>query len=459
MKNMLKWLIPVGLSVMFYALPITGLNEAGHRIGAVFILASLLWILESIPIYATSMVIMAMLSLLATNQTFSIFQLDESYKGALLSYADIYGTFASPVIMLFLGGLFLARAASLYKVDQNLARVFFSLTGRNATMVLMGVMGITACFSMFMSNTATTAMMLTLILPVVSSLPGDDGLKKALVISVPVAANIGGIGTPIGTPPNAVALAALEKTGETISFLKWMLLGVPYVVILLICALFLIKAVFKSETKEIEIQLNGSFLKTAKAWVVYITGIVTITGWLTSGLHPFSSSVVAFIPVLIFSMTAIVDARELQKMNWDILWLIAGGLSLGIAMEKSGFNQWMVMQIPFESIHPLGIILCMALLGVALSTFISNTATANLLIPVAISLSFLLPENKLLLPVALSFSCSVAMALPISTPPNALAFATGEIESGDLLKIGGVVSLTGVALLLVFSTLWKSMGL
>ena len=157
---------------------------------------------------------------------------DKEALGTLIDYKDIIGTFASPIIILFLGGFFLAMAATKYRLDQNLAKLLLKPFGENPKMVMMGLMIITAIFSMFMSNTATTAMMLSILMPVLAVfLPGDSG-KIGFTFAIPVAANIGGIGTPIGTPPNAVALKYL--TGDhLITFGQWMIFAVPYVIALL----------------------------------------------------------------------------------------------------------------------------------------------------------------------------------------------------------------------------------
>src|SRR5690606_27447080 len=166
---------------------------------ALFLLAALFWIFEPIPIYATSMLIIV-IELLFLSDTSILFAKSEGpLFGQLLPYKDIMATLASPVIVLFLGGFFLAAAATKYRLDQNISRVLLKRLGENPRVVLLGIMSVTAAFSMFMSNTATTAMMLSILIPVLKMFPANDKGRIAFVLAIPIAANLGGIGTPIGT--------------------------------------------------------------------------------------------------------------------------------------------------------------------------------------------------------------------------------------------------------------------
>ena len=454
-----QWLGPLLAALAFYFLPLTGLEEGARRIGCIFIIAACYWVLEVVPIYATSLLIMLLEILFISDKTMPFLQITNTAGKFYITQNEVFASFASTTIILFLGGLFLAQAATKYKLDQNLARVIFQAFGTNSATALFSLMIVTAVFSMFMSNTATTAMMLAIVVPIAAGLSREDPLGKALILSVPIASNIGGIGTPIGTPPNAVALAALEKAGYFISFGKWMVLGVPYVLILLGVAYALLRVLFKSDTRKLSIAMEGAFLKSREAKLVYAVFGGTIILWLTEPFHALPSALVAFLPVVIFSLFGIVGKKELRLISWDILWLIAGGMALGEGMEKTGLNTWVVGCISFETLPPVGILALLAIAALALSTFISNTATANLLVPIALSLSALHPASVLLLPVVLAFACSIAMALPISTPPNALAYGTGFIDSRDLLKTGLVISVIGFLLLLGFSKAWQWAGL
>ncbi len=443
---LIVWLVPTSF------IPIDDLTIVEHRVIALFILAALFWILEPVPIYATSIMIMVLLLTTVSDQSFILFQTgsEEAVFGTLIRYQDIMGTFASPVIMLFLGGFFLAMAATKYRLDLNLANVLLRPFGNNPRFVLIGIIAITALFSMFMSNTATTAMMLALLVPVLTLFkPGDRG-KIAFGLAVPFSANIGGIGTIIGTPPNAIAVRYL--TGEyAIGFGQWMAFALPFVIIMLAFLWFILLRIYPVETETVNLKIGGKFLRNWKAIVVYCTFAVTLILWLLDFLHGMNAYIVALIPVAIFSITTIINKEDLRKISWDVLWLVAGGLALGLALERTGLAESIVASIPLGNFAPMLIVAFACLITIILSNFISNTATANLLLPIMVALGTSLPElygigglRYIVLTVA--FACSLGMAMPISTPPNALSYASGFFKTNDMLKMGIIVGVVGLTL-------------
>lgn len=453
-----KLLVAVLVPALVWMLPtawlgIPDLTVLEHRTIVIFLLAALLWILEPIPIYATSIVIIV-LELLVLSTSGLVWLTGESpNRGNLLTYQEIMATFASPIILLFLGGFFLAMAANKYRLDQNLARVLLRPFGTRTSHLLLGVMVITAFFSMFMSNTATTAMMLSILIPILTVFaPGDQG-KVAFTLAIPIAANVGGIGTPIGTPPNAIALKYL--TGENaISFSEWMLFGIPFVIVLVLVGWGLLLRFFPPATRDIELKIEGTFLKSSKAYIVYITFAVTVLLWLTDFVHGMNSYVVAMIPVAVFISTGVINKEDLKKMSWDVLWLVSGGIALGLAIEKTGLAQSLVSSIPFDSLPAIIILILAAGIALLMANFMSNTATANLLLPIMAALGTSVAGladmgGVKTIVLAVTLSVSMGMALPISTPPNALAHATGNIESSHLAKSGVAMGIIGVTLVFV----------
>ncbi|MCP3933448.1 MAG: SLC13/DASS family transporter [Bacteroidetes bacterium] len=438
--------------------PIDGLTIIEKRVIAIFFLAAIYWVFEPIPIYATSILIIVLELVMISNQAMLPFRSgsEAEHFGILMDYKEIMATFASPIILLFLGGFFLAMAATKYRLDQNLARILLKPFGKQPQWIMLGLMVITATFSMFMSNTATTAMMLSILVPVLHAFePGDRG-KVAFALCIPLAANIGGIGTPIGTPPNAIALKYLTGSNE-ISFGSWMSFGIPYVIILLLIAWYILKRLFPIKTPKIELNIRGRFLKNYKAIVVYITFSLTILLWLSDFIHGMNAYIVSLIPVAVFLSAQIITKEDLKRISWDVLWLVSGGIALGLALDKSGLAAHAVESIPFSSFSPYIILGFAALLAMVMANFMSNTATANLLLPIIAALGTSLSSldsigggKTLILGVALS--ASLGMALPISTPPNALAHATGEIETKDMSRIGIIVGTLG--LFLVFGLLF-----
>ncbi|MGO2507373.1 MAG: SLC13 family permease [Vibrio hibernica] len=463
MHKYFKFILPVAIPLFILCLPLSafpfgGMTIVQQRIAAIFIFATLSWVLEPIPIYATSVAIIALELFLVSDKAIIFFRGAEGSDqyGVVMNHADIMATFASPIIMLFLGGFFLAIAATKYRLDVNLARVLLKPFGQNPRYVMLGLMLITGMFSMFMSNTATTAMMLSILAPVIALFSPKDPGRIAFALCIPLAANIGGIGTPIGTPPNAIALKYLHGA-NTITFGEWMAFGVPFVVLMMAFSWLLINKLFPANQQKIELDIQGEFLKTPKALLVYATFIITILLWLMGSAHGMNSYTVAMIPVTVFLMTGIINKEDLKKISWDVLWLVSGGIALGLALDKSGLAELMVYSIPFDSFSPYAVLIGAAFLSLLMANFMSNTATANLLMPImaalGVSMSSLAPlGGEVALLLVVTFASSLGMALPISTPPNALAHATGYIKTNEMAKVGLIVGMSGV--LLSFVMVW-----
>ncbi|MFO6423728.1 SLC13 family permease [Motilimonas sp. KMU-193] len=437
-------------------IPLPELTLVQHRIIAIFLLAALLWVFEPVPVFATSLLIITLEVVMLSDQGLQMFvsQQSETPLGTLLPYQDIFASFASPIIILFMGGFALAIAASKYDLDINLARVLLKPFGNQVQYVMLGLMLITAVFSMFMSNTATTVMMLAILGPIIACAPENDLGAKGLVLAIPIAANTGGIATPIGTPPNAIALQYLPE--GAVSFAQWMMVGLPFVCVQLAIAWFLLRYLYPSKNKHMELKLAGQFLHSPKAWVVYITFVATIIMWLTTQLHGMNSYVVAIIPLAVFTLTGVITKQDLKLINWDVLWLVAGGIAMGMALDKSGLAVKLANSLNFADMGVWLVIISLSLTCYAMANFMSNTATANLIMPIAAAVATTMSSGEVagqselgLIPilVVVAFSASLGMVLPVSTPPNALAYSTGFIATKDLLKTGIIVGGTGLTLM------------
>lgn len=446
-------------------MPWDGLTVIEHRLLIIFALAFTLWVLEPIPIYATSLLIILLECLLLSNKALWFLRAPEDAPGSLgvvMQYDQILGTLASPVIILFLGGFFLAMAATKYHLDRNLARVLLSRFGTKASGVMLGLMVITAVFSMFMSNTATTAMMLAVLLPVLKSLDPDDRARTGMVLSIPFAANLGGIGTPIGTPPNAVGMKYLVGENAT-GFGEWMAFAVPFSLVLLLLAWLLLCWMFPAKGRPVEVAMEGRFVRSREAWIVYAVSVLTVVLWMLGDLHGMSPHVVAMIPVTIFSALRITTTDDLKKISWDVLWLVAGGIALGLAMEETGLSKRIVEGLPFGTLSPLAVLGAACGVAMAMSTFMSNTATANLLLPLMaalggsmISLTGIGGSRGLIIGVTLA--TSMAMAMPISTPPNALAHATGMVSTQAMMRAGLIISVSGTGMVIALVLILHKIG-
>ncbi|GAA5215584.1 SLC13 family permease [Corallincola platygyrae] len=455
-KKMLVCLVCFGAVLLMPAdwIPLAGINIVQQRLLAIFVLAALLWVLEPIPVFATSLLIITLLLTLISNQGLApaISAIEQQDPSLLLHYKSIFAAFSSPIIILFLGGFALAVAATKYELDINLARVLLKPFGTQPRNVMLGLMLITAIFSMFMSNTATTVMMLAILAPVLQGLPDEDPGIRGLVLAVPVAANIGGIGTPIGTPPNAIALQYL--VGENaVSFGTWMAFAIPFVVVLLTFGWVLLQKLFPAKTDKVQVNINSKFRRSPQAWIVYVTFAATILLWLTTKLHGMNAYVVAILPLTVFTMTRIITKEDLRKFNWDVIWLVAGGIAIGAALENTGLASALAHGVDYSVMTVFWIIVTLSILCWMMANFMSNTATANLLMPIAAAMATTLSssgqlEDTRVLLVIVAMSASMGMVLPVSTPPNALAYASGKITTGDMAKVGIIISSTGILILL-----------
>ena len=441
-------------------LPIFTLTQ--QRVIAIFVFTAMMWILEVIPTWTTSVVAIVSILLTTSNKGLG-FLIAKENVGALTNYKDIMAAFADPVIMLFLGGFVLAFAATKVGLDVQLAKVMLKPFGTNPKTVLLGVLLVIGIFSMFMSNTATAAMMLTFLTPVLATLPKDGGGRISLALAIPIAANIGGMGTPIGTPPNAIALGALQEAGYNITFAGWMLRMVPYVILMLVIAWFLLMKLYPFKAKSIELKIEGQEIKVTpfQKYVVWVTFALTIILWVGESIFKINSNIVAMIPFAVFSATGIMKARHLEHINWAVLWMVAGGFALGTALNQTGLASTLIKTIPFASWNALIVMLVGGFICYFLSNFISNSASANLVVPILIVVGKAMAGNPGFealggvpaMIIGVAIAASVAMCLPVSTPPNALAHSTGMITTKQMATVGiimGVVGLTLGYLMLIF---------
>ena len=458
-------LLPIVLIVtlLICCLPVStfgieGLTVVQQRVIALFVFAALMWMFEIIPNWTTSLLVIVISLLTVSNKGISFF-CDPKY-GQLVDYKSLMASFADPVVMLFMGGFVLAIMAEKYGLDVTMARYLLKPFGTKPKMVLLGFLVVIAVFSMFMSNTATAAMMLAFLAPVLAVLPSDDRGRIGLALAIPVAANLGGIGTPIGTPPNATAVRFLTEAGYEVTFMEWMVRMVPYVLIMIFMAWLLLQFFFpfKSEKVVLEIPENNKD-KGWKSKVVWITFIGTILLWATESLTGINSNVVALIPLGVLTCTGIFTKEDIKEINWSVLWLVAGGFALGTCLQGTGLAKVLIGAIPFGEMPVLLVFLIAGLVCYFLSNFISNSATAALLIPILIVIaegmadpaaannaSFLALGGTYAMITFIAVCASIAMLFPISTPPNAIAASTGLVETKDMAKIGIIIGLIGFVL-------------
>lgn len=448
----LIWFVPTS----FFG--IEALTVVQQRVIALFIFAALMWMFEIIPNWTTSLLVIVLSLLTVSNKGLGF--LCDPKLGQLVNYKDLMASFADPIVMLFLGGFVLAIMAEKYGLDVTMARVLLKPFGTKPKMVLLGFLIIIAIFSMFMSNTATAAMMLAFLAPVLAVLPKDDKGRISLALAIPVAANLGGIGTPIGTPPNATAVKFLAEAGYEVTFMEWAVRMIPYVAIMILFAWLVLQFLFPFKSEKVVLQIPENKRKTDwRTYVVWITFISTILLWATEQLHHINSNVVALIPLGVLTCTGIFTKDDIKEINWTVLWLVAGGFALGTALQGTGLAKVLIQSIPFGSMSVLLVLIISGVVCYALSNFISNSATAALLIPILIvvaegmadpeaanNATFLSMGGSHAMISFIAICASVAMLLPISTPPNAIAASTGLVETKEMVKVGIIIGGAGFVL-------------
>jgi len=438
---MVLWLLPAD------SFGIEGLTVVQQRTIAIFCYAALMWMFEIIPAWATSVTTVVFLLLAVSDQGFTM-----GTQGDLVDYRLLMASFADPVIMLFLGGFVLAISASKVGLDIFLARVMLKPFGTKPKYVLLGFLIVIGMLSMFMSNTATAAMMLAFLTPVLKTLPENGGGRTSLAMSIPIAANIGGMGTPIGTPPNSIAIGQLGQLGINIGFDTWMIRMVPVVIVMLLISWQVLMRLFPFKAKSIEIKIEGECNKDINYWTVTVTFLLTILLWMTGELTHINANVVALVPFAVFAFTGIFKRADFAKIDWHVLWMVAGGFALGTALNKTGLAAAMVASFPFSEWSVVVVLIVSGLLGYVLSNFIANSSAANLLVPILAVVGTAMADNLAVyggvttLLVCVAASTSFAMLFPISTPPNAIASSTGLIKTHDMTLVGIIVGIIGLIL-------------
>ena len=474
-STLIRLAVPIIVSLAILLMPVSafgieGLTIIEKRVIAVFVFATLMWIMEGVSAWVTSTMVIVLLLFTCSDSALWLFR--EGYEaeqlGTLIKYNSLLNCYADPIIMLFLGGFILAIAATKTGMDGALARILLKPFGTNSNFVLLGFIVVTGIFSMFLSNTATAAMMLTFLAPVLKALPADGKGKIALAMAIPLAANVGGLGTPIGTPPNAIALKYLNDPAGlnlNMGFGEWMMFMLPFTIVVLFLGWLLLMKLFPFKQKRIELKIEGEAKKDWRSIVVYITFALTVLLWITDKYTGVNSNVVAMLPIGVFCAIGVIGRRDLEEINWSVLWMVAGGFALGVALNETGLAKHLISSIPFDTWPVMAVLIGGGLLCYAMSNFISNTASAALLVPILGTVGTAMGGQLepfggvAVMLIGVAIGSSMAMILPISTPPNALAHSTGFIQQKDMMKVGIWVGITGIVLGYLMLILLGSNGL
>jgi len=437
------------VAVLLIVIPQLFIESAIYsRIVSIAAVCLLLWISEIVPPFVPTLLLWTLVPLLlgSIDGRFSL--------SHVLSWA------VDPVMALFFGGFVLGVATERNGLGQRLTQFALESSGNSFKKFLLFVILITAFLSMWMSNIAAAALVLACLHSVLARFEDDHVLRRVLLVGVAFGADFGGMATPIGTGPNAIAIASISAT-QPVSFLSWMAFAFPLTIgMLIVSYVFLLWRARESERdwKKRGAQLRTVFEKSKDeesdvvphriSFLIIFAG--TILLWLTEPLHGIPAAVIALGSAALIFLAGVLTKKDLTRIDWSTLLLIAGGITLGRLLEQSALIKTASANVPFADFHPMFGLFLLCLTSAMLAALMSNTATTVLLIPLAMTL-IPAPSTAILIAVSASFG----IPFVISTPPNAMVFGQGGVKFGDLfwpgivLMVAGcfLVSLTGQAVL------------
>lgn len=454
--------------------PLGELSLAAQRVAAVALLMAIWWTTEAISLYVTALLPLVLFPLLG-----------------VLPVREAAASYAEPTIFLFMGGFFLAMAMQRWGLHHRIAVHIIELAGTSPRRLVLGFMAATAFISMWVSNTATTMMLFPIGLAVISKLDpaatarskaSQTGFGTTLMLSIAYAASIGGVGTITGTPPNAIfvgqAKVLFPELGE-VGFLQWMLMGVPFVLVFLLLAWAYLAFAFMKPSGEHDpahvyqesSQLNPMghgekrvliiFVLTILGWIFradLTLGPVTIPGWAqTLGLSEWVSdaTVAMLAALLLFIIPTNLRTGEFLltwewagRIPWGVLLIFGGGFCLAQGIQQSGLATWAAEGLSKLSQMPMPLLIFIIALGVGLlSSVASNTALATIVVPILGVTARTMNVHPFLLMIPATMATSASFMLPVSTPPNAIVFASGYISISQMVRAGVVLNLLGALLI------------
>jgi sodium-dependent dicarboxylate transporter 2/3/5 len=454
--------------------PLEDLPLAGMRVAAVAVLMAVWWITEAIPIPVTALLPLLLFPLLTAG-----------------SIRDAAAPYANPLIFLFLGGFMMALAMQRWGLHRRIALHIIGNMGTRPSSVIAGFMISSAFLSMWVSNTATAMMMLPIGLSVIElagrdTAPprGEDPFAVALLLAIAYSCSIGGLGTLIGTPPNAFMAAFLSEThGIEIGFAQWMMVGVPIVVIALpLSFLVLTRITFPVDrhrlsggreliSRELEAMgpmsraekmVAGVFVLTAGSWILRPLLGRWIAGLSDPGIAIGAAILLFLLPLDLRRGVFLLNWDWARRVPWDVLLLFGGGLSLAAAIQSSGLASWMAEGLQALSAWPtLLIVVAAVTLIIFLTELTSNTATTATFLPILASVAIAIGKQPLLLVIPAALAASCAFMLPVATPPNAIVYGGKKLTIPQMLRAGILLNIMmiGVITAITFSLVTLVFGI
>ncbi|MEO9805603.1 MAG: SLC13 family permease [Reichenbachiella sp.] len=443
-----KFLGPTTFLVVYFGLPLDGLSQEGRGVLATTAWVGIWWMTEAIPIEATALLPMILFPIL----------------GALNMKSTTF-PYAHPLIFLFLGGFMIAIAIENWNLHKRIALNIISLLGSNPRQLILGFMIATGFLSMWISNTATTLMMIPIGISVITNLKEDKRFSKALPLAIAYSASIGGMATLIGTPPNIVFAGIVKDTfGVEVNFMEWMMIGLPFSVLMIaITWLVITRVSFKisSDVSLLDSGINEKLHELGKMSAeekrVLAVFLFTAFCWMsrTYLLNPLipalnDTTIAIFGGLALFLIPnsgegKLLDWKMMSKVPWGVLVLYGGGLSMANAVAQTDLAQWIGNLLNHWGTIDLVLLILMIVAAVNFMTEItSNIATASMVLPILAALAISIGAHPYYLMVGAILAASCAFMLPVATAPNAIAFASGTIKMRDMIKVGVLLNILSI---------------
>ena len=422
---------PVAAVLAASIVPLALIDEPiTSRILSITTVCLLLWLFELVPPFVPTLLLWTLIAIAlpAHEPAFSL--------GNTLKWA------ADPVLALFFGGFALGVAAERHQLDRKVANLAFGRE-RSFPATLAIAIALTAFLSMWISNIAAAALMFTCIRPLAARWPIDSLMRRTLLVAVALGANLGGMGTPIGTGPNAIAIANISAVHQ-VTFVDWMIFAVPLSAGLLLAGFLLLLVRIKGVPRQGDSQptpITDSTTGSGGQRGFLIVFFSAVLLWLTEPLHGIPAAVIALGAAVVLFLSGLLRKTDLTRIDWSTLLLIAGGITIGRLIEASGLIGTAVESAALAGLPPMLTLFILCLASAVLSALMSNTATAVLLIPIGMAL-VPAPSTAILIAISASFG----MPFIISTPPNAMAYGEGGLHTSDLLYPGVVIMILGCAI-------------
>jgi len=433
------WVFPLALLAFlatYWSWPQAEPNQA--VVAATLVAVVILWVSEVIPLFVSALIGSFLLLAIGDFSAETVFQ----------PYFD-------PVIVLFFGGFILAQGMQKYRLDYRIAHEILKRMGDRPLVFVLGLMLVTAFLSMWMSNTASAAIMIPISIIVLKEnglFHGHSRFARGVVLAVAYAATIGGIGSLVGSPPNAIAAKFLHESNVTLDFVEWMLKALPFVVLALLFTWLLLSLFNKPEIDRIRFTYHERKLDRSQK-LIFIIFLITVTGWLTTKFTGLSAATVALVPVIALFALRLLEVGDLAKISWPTLLLFGGGLSLGSAVNEVGIDSWLagLVQDSITGIPLFAVLLMLVFFGIGVTMVASNTASAAILIPLMLPLADDLGLDLKSMAMLIAIGVSLDFMMPVGTPPSAIAYSTGVVNVRQMIKNGFLVNLgTGLILVLLY---------